>query len=62
MGIEERAKATAKNLEGKAQAAAGELTGSDKDIIEGQAKQLEAKAMQNKEDLKDAAKDVIDKA
>lgn len=60
MGLEERAKATAKDLEGKAQAAKGELTGSDRDKLEGEAKQLEAKAMHAKEDLKDNAKKVID--
>jgi len=60
MGIQERAKATAKNLEGKSQAAMGEMTGNEKDIIEGQAKQLEAKDLQAKEDLKDAAKKLVD--
>jgi uncharacterized protein YjbJ (UPF0337 family) len=61
MGIQERVEATAKELEGKSQAALGELTGNEKDIIEGQAKQLQAKAIQAKEDLKDAAKSIIDK-
>lgn len=61
MGIEERAKAKAKDLEGKAQAALGEMTGNQKDILEGQAKQIEAHAAEAKEDLKDRAKEVIDK-
>jgi len=61
MGLQEKAKATAKNLEGKAQAAKGEITGSDKDKIEGEAKQIVAKAEQAKEDLKDAAKKIVDK-
>jgi len=61
MGLQERAKATAKNLEGKVQAALGELTGNDKEKLEGEAKQVEAHAEQVKEDVKDAAKDVIDK-
>jgi uncharacterized protein YjbJ (UPF0337 family) len=62
MGLQERAKATAKNLEGKAQDALGEATGSQKDQLQGKAKQIEANAELAEEDLKDAAKSVIDKA
>jgi uncharacterized protein YjbJ (UPF0337 family) len=61
MGIEERAKATAKNLEGKAQTAKGELTGSEQDKVDGEIKQTEAQIAHQKEDLKDRAKKVIDK-
>lgn len=60
MSIEERAKATAKNIEGKVQEAVGEVTGDPKDKAEGQAKQAEAKATHAKEDLKDNIKRAID--
>ena len=39
MSLEDRAKATAKNLEGKAQEAAGYVTGDPQDKAEGKAKQ-----------------------
>jgi uncharacterized protein YjbJ (UPF0337 family) len=60
MSIEERAKATAKNIEGKVQAAAGEISGDPKDKAKGEAKQAEAKARHAKEDVKDTLKDMID--
>ncbi|WP_017328402.1 CsbD family protein [Synechococcus sp. PCC 7336] len=60
MGTEERIKATAKNLEGKAQEAVGELTGDPEIKAEGKAKQAEAQVAQEKENIKDKAKDVID--
>ena len=62
MSIEDRAEAIAKNVEGKIQEAASEITGDPKDKIEGQAKQDEAAAIHAKEDVKDALKDEIDKA
>lgn len=62
MSIEDRAAATAKNIEGKIQEAVSEVTGSPKDKIEGQIKQEEAANMHAKEDLKDHAKNFIDKA
>jgi len=62
MSIEDRAKAVAKNIEGKAQETLSNVTGDPGDRIEGQAKQDQAAAMHAQEDLKDAAKDVIDKA
>ncbi len=62
MSIENRVEATAKNIEGKIQEAASEITGDPKDRIEGQAKQDEAAAMHAKEDIKDKAKEVIDRA
>ncbi len=62
MSAEDRVKATAKNIEGKVQEAAGEVTGSLKDKAEGRAKQDQAAAMHAIEDLKDTAKDVIDRA
>ncbi|NJL99685.1 MAG: CsbD family protein [Synechococcaceae cyanobacterium RM1_1_27] len=58
--MEERIKAAAKNIEGKVQAATGELTGDQRQKVEGQAKQAEARAMNAKEDVRDTAKDVID--
>jgi uncharacterized protein YjbJ (UPF0337 family) len=58
--MEERIKAAAKNIEGKVQAAAGELTGDQRQKVEGQAKQAEARAMNAKEDVRETAKDVID--
>lgn len=62
MSIEDRAKAVAKNIEGKVQEAAGEVTGDTRTKAEGQAKQSEAAAMHAVEDVKDTAKDIIDKA
>ncbi len=60
MSIEDRAKATAKNVEGKAQEALGNVTGDTKDKAEGKAKQAQASTEHAKEDVKDKAKDVID--
>ena len=60
MSTEERAKATGKNIEGKAQEALGNVTGDPQTKAEGQAKQAEAKAGHAKEDVKDAIKDAID--
>jgi uncharacterized protein YjbJ (UPF0337 family) len=60
MSIEDRAKATAQNIEGKVQAAVGEITGDPKDKVEGRAKQRQAEATHAKEDVKDALKDAID--
>ncbi|GAB4199295.1 MAG: hypothetical protein Fur006_49830 [Coleofasciculaceae cyanobacterium] len=60
MSTEDRAKATAKNLEGKAQEALGNVTGDPEDRAEGKAKQTEAEARHAKEDVKDAVKKAID--
>lgn len=62
MSIENRVEATAKNIEGKIQEAASEITGDPKDKAEGQAKQDQAQAMHLKEDLKDKAKGIVDQA
>jgi uncharacterized protein YjbJ (UPF0337 family) len=62
MTIENRVEATAKNIEGKIQEAVSEVTGNQKDKLEGQAKQDEASAIHMKEDLKDKAKEIVDKA
>ena len=60
MSIEDRVQATAKNIEGKVQAATGEITGNKKDKVEGNAKQAQAEATHAREDVKDALKDAID--
>jgi uncharacterized protein YjbJ (UPF0337 family) len=60
MSIEDRAKAVAKNLEGKAQEAMGEVTGDPQDKAEGKAKQAESKVRHGVEDAKDEVKKVID--
>lgn len=60
MSLEERAKATAKNLEGKAQEAVGNVTGDPKDKAEGQAKQAESEVRHAVEDVKDSVKKNID--
>lgn len=62
MSIENRVEATAKNIEGKVQEAVSEITGSQKDKLEGQAKQEKASAMHLKEDLKDKAKEIVDRS
>jgi len=60
MSIEDRAKAIAKNIEGKVQEAVGEVTGDPKDKAEGKAKQGESKVRHGVEDVKDEVKKVID--
>ena len=62
MSLEDRAKATAKNIEGKAQEALGNVTGDPEDKAEGKAKQAESELRHGVEDLKDKAKDMIDRA
>jgi uncharacterized protein YjbJ (UPF0337 family) len=53
MSIENRLKATAKNIEGKIQEAVGEVTGNPNDKAEGKAKQAEAKVRHSVENVKD---------
>jgi len=60
MSLEDKIKAAAKNVEGKLEAAAGELTGDNQMKVEGQAKQAQAAAAQVVEDVKDQAKGVLD--
>jgi uncharacterized protein YjbJ (UPF0337 family) len=62
MSIENRVEAVAKNIEGKVQEAASEITCDQKDKLEGQAKQDEAAAIHLREELKDKAKEVIENA
>jgi uncharacterized protein YjbJ (UPF0337 family) len=60
MGLEDKAKAAAKNIEGKAQEFKGKVTGDTKDELEGKAKQGEARARNAAEDAKDEVKKAID--
>jgi uncharacterized protein YjbJ (UPF0337 family) len=60
MSLENRAKATAKNVEGKVQEAVGDMTGDTKNQAEGKAKQGEAKVRHAAEDVKNEVKKVID--
>jgi uncharacterized protein YjbJ (UPF0337 family) len=61
MSLQDKAKATAKNVEGKVQEAVGDMTGDPKTQAEGQAKQVEAKVRHAAEDVKDEAKKIINK-
>ncbi len=60
MSTEDRAKATGKNIQGKAQEALGNVTGDPQQQAEGKAKQTEAQAEHAKEDVKDNVKKAID--
>ncbi|HEY9885412.1 MAG TPA: CsbD family protein [Thermosynechococcaceae cyanobacterium] len=60
MGLDDKAKAAAKNVEGKIQDAAGNVTGDPQAQAEGKAKQGEAQASNAKEDLKDGVKRTLD--
>jgi len=60
MGLEEKAKAAKKNIEGKAQEAAGKVTGDPEDKTKGKTKQVEAEARQTAEDVKDEVKKKLD--
>ncbi len=56
MSLEDRVKATAKNIEGKVQEVIGNVTGDPQDQAEGQAKQAEAKIRHTVENVKDEVK------
>lgn len=60
MGLKDKAKATAKNVEGKIQETYGDVTGDPKNQAAGKAKQVEAKVKHTTEDVKDEARKVID--
>lgn len=60
MSLEDRAKAVAKNVEGKVQEAAGHVTGDPNAKAEGKAKQAEAEVRHGVEDVKDNVKRAID--
>lgn len=56
MTAEDRAKATAKNIEGKVQETVGNITGNPQDQAEGKAKQAEANLRHTVENIKDEAR------
>ena len=60
MSLKDRAKATAKNIEGKLQEVVGDITGDPKAQAEGKEKRAEAKVRHTVEDVKDEAKKVIE--
>jgi uncharacterized protein YjbJ (UPF0337 family) len=60
MSIEDKIKATAKNVEGKVQEAVGNVTGDPKDKAEGKAKQAESQVRHGVEDVKDEVKKRMD--
>ncbi|MTJ49436.1 CsbD family protein [Dolichospermum sp. UHCC 0259] len=60
MSTKNRAKATAKNIEGKVQEVVGDVTGDPKTQAEGKEKQAEAKVRHSVEDVKDQAKEIIE--
>lgn len=60
MALDDKIKAAAKNVEGKAQEALGNATGDPEDQAEGKAKQAEASARNAVEDGKDAVKKAVD--
>lgn len=60
MGLEDKVKAAAKDVEGKVQEAAGKMADNTEAQVKGKAKQAEAEARKNVEDVKDKAKEIID--
>ena len=60
MSIEDRAKAFAKNVEGKVQEVVGEVTGDPKDKAEGKAKQAESQVRHTAENIKDDVKKTLE--
>ena len=60
MSLEDKVKATAKNIEGKVQEAVGDLTGDPETQAEGKAKQVEAAVQHTVENLKGTVKEIID--
>lgn len=60
MSLKDRVKATAENIEGKLQEAAGDLSGDTKAQAEGKAKQAEARVRHAIEDVKDEVKKIVD--
>lgn len=60
MSLQNKAKATARNIEGKVQEAVGDLTGDPKAQAEGKEKQVEAKVRHTIENVKDEVKKIVD--
>jgi uncharacterized protein YjbJ (UPF0337 family) len=61
MSNKAKAKATAKDSEGKLESAFGDLTDDKGHQLKGKAKQVQASAMNAAEEIKDAAKTMIKK-
>jgi uncharacterized protein YjbJ (UPF0337 family) len=59
VGLEERAKAVQKNVEGKLQETAGQVTDTPEDQAMGKAKQSESQVRNTVEDVKSAAQDLL---
>jgi len=62
MSIQDKAKAAAKNVEGKIQETIGNVTGDSKDQLEGKAKQVEANARDKAADVGQGIDDATDDA
>ena len=60
MTLEDKIKATAKDAEGRLQAAAGAISGDERLQAEGEAKQVQAQLMDAAGDLKDKVADAAD--
>lgn len=60
MGLDDKIKAAAKNVEGKAQEALGNVTGDPEDQAEGKAKQAESAVRNTVENAKDKVKEKLD--
>ena len=60
MSLQDKAKATAKNIEGKVQEAVGDLTGNPQAQAEGKEKQAEAQIRHTVENVKDDIKKAVD--
>ena len=60
MSTEDKIKATAKNIEGKAQELLGNVTGDTEMEAKGKAKQVQASAMHMTSKIKDKTKGFID--
>ncbi|MFM7442260.1 MAG: CsbD family protein [Snowella sp.] len=60
MSLKDKAKATAKNIEGKLQETVGNITGDPQDQAEGKTKQAEAKVRHTVENVKDEVKKAVD--
>ena len=60
MSLKDRAKATAKNVEGKIEEGVGKVSGDPKTESEGKQKQAEAKVRHSVENVKDEVKKNLD--
>ncbi|MGD1702023.1 CsbD family protein [Dapis sp. BLCC M229] len=60
MGLINKIKAAFKKLQGQSQETLGEITGDNKQKIQGKKKQIEASVQQSVENVKDRVKKMID--